>query len=121
MTRVLIVDDDPTIRQILATLLTMEGFVVATAADGRQAWEQVLAAPPDVVLSDARMPRMNGYELLAAIRANPSLDAVRFVFLAGGTDDDAAAQNATARADARLVKPFAREVLLGTLRSLVPE
>jgi len=115
----LIVDDDPTIRQILATLLTMEGFEVATAADGRQAWEHVLATPPDVVLSDARMPHMNGYELLAAIRANPALAAVRFVFLAGGTDDDAAARNATALADACLAKPFTREVLLGTLRSLV--
>ncbi len=118
MTRVLIVDDDPTIRQILATLLKMEGFDVATAADGRQAWEHVLATPPNVVLSDARMPHMDGYALLAAIRANPELDTVRFVFLAGGTDDDAMGQNATAQADARLVKPFKREVLLGTLRSL---
>ncbi|MES2949077.1 MAG: response regulator [Pseudomonadota bacterium] len=119
MTRVLIVDDDPTIRQIVATLLKIEGFDVATAADGRMALQQVLDHAPDVVLSDVRMPHMNGYELLAAIRANPDLNRMRFIFLAGITDGDAATEQALSLADARLVKPFTRELLLGTLRSVV--
>ena len=118
MTRVLIVDDEPSIRQLVATLLTLEGFDVTTAPDGRAALEQVLAEAPDMVISDVRMPHMNGYALLAAIRANPALRGLRFILLASFTDDDPATGSAVAMADACLTKPFTRELLLDTLRTL---
>jgi CheY-like chemotaxis protein len=119
MTRILIVDDEPSIRQLVATLLTLEGYEVTTAPDGRAALEQVLAGAPDVVISDVRMPLMTGYELLAALRANPALEAVRFILLTSSTGDDAVAAHAVATADACLTKPFTRDVLLGTLRTLI--
>lgn len=118
MTRVLIVDDEPSIRQLVATLLTLEGFGVTTASDGRAALEQIVDAAPDVVISDVRMPHMNGYELLTAIRANPALGAVRFILLASFMDGDPATDRAVAMADACLTKPFTRELLLDTLRAL---
>jgi CheY-like chemotaxis protein len=118
MNRVLIVDDEPSIRQLIATLLTLEGFEVATAPDGRAALEQILAAAPDAVVSDVRMPHMTGYELLGAIRANPALDAVRFILLTSSTGDDPVAERAVAMADACLTKPFTRDLLLTTLRTL---
>lgn len=118
MTRVLIVDDEPSIRQLVATLLTLEGFDVTTAPDGRAALEQVQADAPDVVLSDVRMPHMTGYELLAALRADPALRAVRFILLTSSTGDDATAQIAVEMADACLSKPFTRDLLLDTLRTL---
>lgn len=119
MTRVLIVDDEPSIRQIVATLLTLEGFDVSTAADGRAALEQILAAAPDLVISDVRMPFMNGYELLTAVRTNPALDTVRFILLASYSDGDVGADSAVTLADACLSKPFTRELLLNTVRTLV--
>lgn len=119
MTRVLIVDDEPSIRQIVASLLTLEGFDVETAPDGRSALQQVVATIPDVVISDVRMPHMSGYELLDAIRANPALSKVRFVLLAGFTNRDTAAQRALSPADAWLSKPFTRDQLLDTLRLVV--
>lgn len=119
MTRVLIVDDEPSIRQLIATLLTLEGFDITTAPDGRAALEQILVAPPQLVISDVRMPFMNGYELLNTIRANPALDAVRFILLASYSDDDIAADRAVALADACLSKPFTRALLLKTVRALV--
>ena len=118
MTRVLIVDDETSIRQLVATLLTLEGFDVTTAPDGRAALERVQIDVPDVVISDVRMPYMTGYELLAAIRTNPALDAVRFILLTSSTGDDPAAQSAVAMADACLTKPFTRDLLLGTLRAM---
>nr|WP_295778492.1 response regulator [Rhodoferax sp.] len=118
MTRVLIVDDEPSIRQLVATLLTLEGFDVTTAPDGRAALQRVQADVPDVVISDVRMPYMTGYELLAAIRAHPALGAVRFILLTSSTGDDPAAQSAVAMADACLTKPFTRDLLLDTLRTL---
>lgn len=119
MTRVLIVDDEPSIRQIVATLLTLEGFEVSTATDGRAALAQILASAPDVVISDVRMPFMNGYELLTTVRANPALQAVRFVLLASATDGDASVNSAEALADACLSKPFTRDLLLQTVRALL--
>lgn len=118
MSRVLVVDDDPTIRQILSTLLTLEGFDVATAPDGRAALAQVLETAPDLVISDVRMPHLNGYELLEAMRANPALDGVRMILLAGFADTEPGAAHARTLADACLAKPFTREHLLDTLRSI---
>ena len=118
MTRVLIVDDEPSIRQLVATLLALEGFDVTTAPDGRAALDQVQANAPDVVISDVRMPHMTGYELLAAIRANQVLGKVRFILLTSSTGDDPAAKIAVAMADACLTKPFTRDLLLHTLRAL---
>ena len=118
MTRVLIVDDEPSIRQLVATLLTLEGFEVTTAQDGLAALEQVQASPPDVVVSDVRMPNMTGYELLTAVRANPALVNVRFILLTSSTGDDTAAETAVAMADACLTKPFTRNLLLETLHTL---
>lgn len=119
MTRVLIVDDEPSIRQLLSTLLTLEGFAVATAADGRAGLEHILAAAPDVVISDVRMPHMSGYELLAAIRANAALDGVRVILLTHPADETPESASAAAQADACISKPFTRQVMLSTLRALI--
>lgn len=119
MTHVLIVDDEPSIRQLIATLLTFEGFDVSTAPDGQAALEQVLVSAPDLIISDVRMPLMNGYALLSAVRANPALDGVRFILLASYSDDDNGADSAVALADASMSKPFTRELLLKTVRALV--
>ena len=83
------------------------------------ALEQILATLPNVVISDVRMPYMNGYELLSSVRANPALDAVRFILLASDSGENSAADCSVAMADAYLSKPFTRELLLKTVRALV--
>ncbi len=118
MTKVLIVDDEPSIRLIVSTLLKLEGFDVSSAPDGRAALEQILAAAPDVVISDVRMPHMDGHALLRAVRANPALHTVRFILMASLVDDTPDAHGVEALANACLSKPFTRERLLDTLRSL---
>ena len=119
MTSILIVDDEPSIRQIISTLLTLEGYAVTTASDGRAALTQILAAPPDVVISDVRMPHMSGCELLTAIRAHPTLDAIRFILLTSFVDESPETVTAAASADACISKPFTRQVMLNTLRTLI--
>ena len=117
MTRVLIVDDEPSIRQLIGTLLSLEGFEVTSAPDGRSALSQMLLAATDVVISDVRMPHMTGYELLAAVRANPSLQTVRFILLTNFADA-APTAGVASLADACISKPFTRDVMLSTLRTL---
>jgi CheY-like chemotaxis protein len=119
MPSVLIVDDEPSIRQLIATLFTLEGFDVSTAPDGQAALEQIHAVAPDIVISDVRMPRMNGYELLTTLRADPVLRSIRFILLASYTDGNVGADSAVALADACMSKPFTRELLLKTVRTLI--
>lgn len=64
MTRVLVADDDPSVRRVLERALEREGYVVATASNGAEALEAVAAAPPDLVVTDINMPDVDGIELL---------------------------------------------------------
>lgn len=66
---ILIVDDEPGIREVLGDYLADEGYRVRTAQDGHEALAAAIAEPPDVVLSDVTMPRMNGVELIHRLRA----------------------------------------------------
>ncbi|MEJ7599728.1 MAG: response regulator [Kofleriaceae bacterium] len=70
--RVLIVDDEPMVRETLGQVLTEEGYVVDLAVDGETALERVQAARPDAVLLDLMMPGMNGRQFLQALRADPA-------------------------------------------------
>ena len=75
--RVLVVDDEPSARSALETLLTGEGYVVETAEDGAAALEIVAERPPELIVTDLQMPRMDGMELLAKVRTeNPAIPVV---------------------------------------------
>jgi diguanylate cyclase (GGDEF)-like protein len=68
---VLVVDDEPDKRQLLAFALEMEGYQVQTAADGAEGLAATESAPPDLIITDVMMPRMDGYEMVRRIRSNP--------------------------------------------------
>lgn len=67
---VLVVEDNPDLREVLGTILTHHGYCVVTAGDGREAVDRVAQQRPDVVLMDLMMPRMDGYEAIAAMNGN---------------------------------------------------
>ena len=66
--RILVVDDDETIRNTSSMVLASKGFEVRTAADGFQAPAELRKSPPDLIISDLRMPNMSGFELLSVVR-----------------------------------------------------
>lgn len=84
MRRVLVVDDDDTIRQLVATCLEDEGWRVATAANGAQALSQMRAATYDIVLLDLMMPVLDGWSVLDQRRADLDLKAVPVVVMSAG-------------------------------------
>lgn len=67
MTQILVVDDEPVIRDVLAALFASEGYVVRTAPDGLAALEALTAESPDLVIADIIMPRLDGWGLLARL------------------------------------------------------
>lgn len=87
--RILLVDDEPSIRVVLGAVLEDAGYVVDTAEDGLHALRQIDTAVPDLVITDLRMPNMNGFELLEALRARlPAMPrvAISGEFLAAAVD-----------------------------------
>jgi two-component system response regulator MprA len=108
---VLVVDDDADIRYALKTVLELEGYHVALAANGREAWEWLQSAPlPALILLDLMMPVMNGTELLGLVRTDTRLRSVPVVLV---TAFGSLAQSVAAKSQGLLGKPFDVEQILG--------
>jgi DNA-binding response OmpR family regulator len=113
---VLVVDDEPSVRDFLAFVLADEGFRVETASDGDEALKLALADPPDVVLTDLMMPRVDGYQLIERLRAEGV--PVRAIVAMSAVN---VAHPQALRADMFIAKPFEVEQVLICLQSLVSD
>ena len=119
MIRILIVDDEPTIRSTIATMLRMENYEVTTASDGREALDSVLVHGPDLIITDYNMPRMNGQQLLDAVRDIPCTATVPVLMLSGNTAVRPCPAGDAHTPTAYLIKPFTRAQLLCVLDTLL--
>lgn len=84
--RILVVDDDQSLCELLRMHLAAAGYEVSTAADGISAGYQVLKNPPDLILSDVNMPHMDGFEFVAALKADKTLPNIPVIFLTSVED-----------------------------------
>jgi CheY-like chemotaxis protein len=111
--KVLIADDDPQFRLILATAVSLFGHSCEVARDGQEAWEMHLAKPADVILSDWLMPKMDGLALCAKIRGTDRSTKVHtyFVMLSGQKDREYVLEGKAAGANEYLTKPIDLEKL----------
>jgi two-component system, OmpR family, response regulator MprA len=114
--RVLVVDDDPDVRDSLRRSLSFEGYQVSTAADGLQALDAIAADRPDVVVLDLQMPVLGGLEACRRLRQGGSDVPVLMLTARQATRDRVTGLDAGA--DDYLPKPFALEELLARLRAL---
>jgi CheY-like chemotaxis protein len=111
---VLIVEDDEDLREMMAQLLTLEGFQAATVANGREALEYLHeAGKPDVILLDLMMPVMDGWEFRRQQQADPSIAPVPVIVLSALDQNRAATLDATAF----LKKPLDFDRLLSLVRA----
>jgi two-component system response regulator MprA len=115
--RVLVVDDEPAVRDALERALRLEGYEVELAVNGSQALAAVEAGEPDVVVLDVLMPRLSGLEVCRRLRAGGRRLPVLMLTARDAVVDRVAGLDAGA--DDYLVKPFALEELLARLRALV--
>src|SRR5262249_19890492 len=108
--RIVLADDNADMRTYVSDLLSPL-YVVESAPDGYVALEAIRANPPDLVLTDVMMPRMSGFELLAALRSDPALAEVPVILLSARAGEESRVEGLQAGADDYLVKPFsAREL-----------
>ena len=117
--KLLIVDDTPRNVKLLADLLTVKGYGVATAASGREALEKLQTESPDLVLLDVVMPEMSGYEVCAAIRANPATAVLPVVMVTALDPSVERIKGIEAGADDFLSKPINQGELLARVKSLL--
>jgi DNA-binding response OmpR family regulator len=115
---VLVVDDDPSLRELVSTTLKLEGFETMTAADGVMALELLTRCRFDVVILDAVMPRMDGLTVLRAIRSDPEIGDLPVLMLSGLGEVHHLQRGVDAGASGYLTKPFDFRTLLEQLERL---
>ena len=116
--RVLVVDDDEVIRQLIAVNLTLEGFEVFTAVDGQDCLDKVAKIKPDVITLDVMMPRLDGWVTATQLRRNPETAAIRVVLITARAQEDDRDKGSQVGADAYLTKPFDPAEMIRVVREL---
>jgi phosphate regulon transcriptional regulator PhoB len=117
--RVLIVEDEPDIRELVVHHLKRDGYQVSAAASGEEALRQARAEPPDLVLLDLMMPAMDGLEVCRRLRQDPATAALPIVMLTAKGDEIDRVLGLELGADDYVVKPFSPKELLARVRAVL--
>lgn len=116
---ILIADDDPTIIKLLQVNLEMEGYAVVCAFDGQDAVEKAQEQPPDLVLLDIMMPRMDGWAAREALAAIPRLQDTPVIFLSARAQQADLRRGYEAGVAEYVTKPFDPTELLDIIRRVL--
>tara|TARA_B100000131_G_scaffold136541_1_gene133174 strand:+ start:19590 stop:20315 length:726 start_codon:yes stop_codon:yes gene_type:complete len=117
--QILLVDDEPGLRNAVKTFLEDEGFEVTVALDGEDGWEKAQKFYPDLIISDIMMPRCNGYELLERVRGDERLSGTPLIFLTAKGMTLDRTQGYLAGVDDYIAKPFNPEELSARVRNVI--
>ncbi|MCG8364720.1 MAG: response regulator [Pseudanabaenales cyanobacterium] len=119
MNTVLVVEDSSAQREMITELLRGSGLKVTVASDGVEALERIQVQPPDLVVLDIVMPRMNGYEVCRRIKADPATQNVPVVMCSSKGEEFDRYWGMKQGADAYIAKPFQPTELVGTVKQLL--
>jgi DNA-binding response OmpR family regulator len=119
VTRVLIVEDDPDIAQLVARYLEKSGFSVDQLANGRDALTAIAAHPPDVLVLDLMLPQVDGLEICRVIRGNEATAGIPIIMLTARAEESDRIVGLEIGADDYLAKPFSPNELVARVRALV--
>lgn len=106
MAHILIIEDEAQIRDNLVRFLRLDGHQVSSANDGMAGLEAIRTVVPQLVICDFMMPRMDGFEVLAALQADDALRALPFIMLSASAEPERLAQALALGACAYVTKPF---------------
>jgi putative two-component system response regulator len=117
LARILVVDDEPSIVDVLTRFLTREGYGVVTASNGREALERVSREPPDLILLDVTMPEIDGFTVCQRLKEDERTALIPITMLTGLDDREHRTRGIEAGADDFLTKPFEQSILRARIRS----
>ena len=116
---VLVADDDPDIRELVALRLQRAGYRVETASDGLEAFDRAVELRPDLIVLDVSMPGADGFETSRRLRADPRTAHVPVIFLTARTRDEDVLTGYARGGDGYVTKPFDPQELLARVDALV--
>ncbi len=119
MAKILIAEDEPDIRDLVAFTLRFAGHEVVATSNGEDALHSAPNVKPDLILMDVRMPKMTGYEACRAMKADPQLRDIPVVFLSAKGQESEIQIGMEAGAEEYLLKPFAPDQLTERIRSIL--
>jgi DNA-binding NarL/FixJ family response regulator len=114
---ILLIEDHAQMRENLGLILELNDYDVTVAENGRVGLEKAAAVPPDVILCDIMMPELDGYGVLAGVRADPDLNGIPFIFLTAKGEKRDQREGMNLGADDYLTKPVAEADLLAALEA----
>jgi adenylate cyclase len=117
--RILIVDDNEANRDILATRLGTQGYTICEAADGEEAIAAAKTHPPDLILLDVMMPKLNGFEVCRRLKNDPTLPFMPIILVTSMADSKDIVAGLDAGADEYLTKPIDQAALMARVRSVL--
>jgi two-component system chemotaxis response regulator CheY len=115
--KILVVDDDPIMRELLGIHLRNAGYEVQTAEDGVAGGYDVLRSRPDLIIADVNMPHLNGYEFIAALRSDRAMHSIPVIFL---TSEEDSGRGKELGAVGYVPKPVRADQLLAVVAANVP-
>jgi len=119
MSKVLVIEDSATQREMIADLLRKNGLTVIEATDGIEALDKIQGNPPDLVILDIVMPKMNGYEVCRRLKADPSMQGIPIVMCSSKGEEFDRYWGMKQGADAYVAKPFQPDDLVGTVKQML--
>ena len=104
MSKIMVVEDDASLREIYSIRITAEGYDVVSAGDGEEALAMAVREKPDLILSDVMMPKISGFDMLDILRSTPETSKIKVVMMTALSADDQRARGERLGADRYLVK-----------------
>lgn len=117
MTRILVIEDEPSVRSNILDLLDAEGFDVVSAENGLLGTLWALENLPDLIICDVMMPEVDGYDVVEKLRQDPVAAKIPLIFLTALSDRASIRQGMNLGADDYITKPFTRSELLEAIAS----
>lgn len=119
MTKILVVEDETVLRHNIVSVLEFEGYETLEAENGVRGIELVFDEAPDLIVCDIMMPEMDGFEMLAAVRSHPNVQATPFLFLTARAEREVMRQGMDLGANDYIAKPFAHAELLSAIDAVL--
>lgn len=116
MKRILVIEDNPEVRENLAEILELSGYTVEEAENGKAGVEKALTSPPDLILCDVMMPELDGFGVLQILSKKSTTSAVPFIFLTAKTEKEDLRRGMNLGADDYLTKPIYKDELLQVIQ-----